>query len=105
MAVDFHGDLLDRELRWRGQGLMCSGKAEYAMVVGMLSGPIGGGEWAIVAPVEAELESLQAGTGRSVRRDWNANGGQEDALNDESINRHRADKLSPAAPRSRVSPS
>jgi hypothetical protein len=105
MAADFHGDLLNRELRWRGQGVMCSGKAEYAMVAGMLSGLIGGREWAIVAAVEAELESRQAGIGRSVRRDWNANGGQEDALNDESINRHRADKLSPAAPRSQASPS
>jgi hypothetical protein len=105
MAADFHGDLLDQELRWRGQGVMRSGKAEYAMVAGMLSGLIGGRERAIVAPVEAELESRQAGTGRGVRRERNAKGGQEDALNDESINRHRADKLSPAAPRSQASPS
>jgi hypothetical protein len=105
MAADFHGDLLDRELRWRGQRVMCSGKAEDTMVAGMLSGLIGGRVRAIVAPVEAELESRQAGISRSVRRDWNANGGQEDALNDESINRHRADKLSPAAPRSKASPS
>ena len=63
MAADFQGDLLDQELRWRGQGVMCSGKAEYAMVAGMLSGLIGGRKWVIVAPVEAELESRQAGIG------------------------------------------
>jgi hypothetical protein len=105
MAADFHGDLLDQELRWRGQGVMRSGKAEYAMVAGMLSGLIGGREWAIIARVEAELESRHAGISRSVRRKRSANGGQEEALNDESINRHRADKLSPAAPRSQASPS